>query len=488
MKLTDNKQPTILYALCFSELCDRFAFYGTSALLILFLIHAWNFSLLKATAFYSVYIALGFSLPVLGGWIADRYLGLRLSVYYGGIGMIIGNLIIAIPLHFCIYLGLAITIFGMGLFKGNITSLVNYLYPPGDSRHKGGFTIFYMAMNLGAIIGPIVCGLTAKFYNWNFSFIVNAMILTLGLSVFYYFRHHLHLEENYRIKPHSRNSQVNIILIAILLCSLLVIALMFYFPLLGNNLVGIYSICIFAGIILVATRRTMTERKKIIGLTLLCLLSVTCNAANTQIGSSLILFIDQQLRYHVFGFVVPSSSFFALQPLFIILLSPGFASLWIYLTRKQRCPSLTNLVTLGTLLSSIAFVVFALAAEVALHNNPNFSLFLIILGNLILSLSELCIVPTISAAIAEYSPQNMSGTMMGIFYMSSAFAGYIANYMTKFNIISATKTNFILGFSKTALIIFVASILIYLISPLLNSLLKDDKLTDSINPLRSNES
>jgi len=476
-----KKHPSGLYALCFAEMWDRFSFYGTTALLILYLTHVFSFPSVRANDFYSTYEALSFALPVLGGLLADRVFGFEQSIILGALFIIIGNVILAIPAHACLYLGLSLSVAGMGLFKGNITSFVGLLYKPKDTRRDSGFTIFYMGMNTGAIAGPIVFGLIAHQWGWHYCFALSAILMSSGLAAFLAYRkrfviHHTPSAiKNVSPKKIAHRTRIAFFYALILITAGLIVFL-FIHPALANKTVAVFSIIAMIGVAMIALRRPALERNHILALIFLSLFAVLYFACSLQTGSSMTLFIDHYVDRHLLGFKIPTMMFSSLDPFFTIALAPFFVFLWGYLSRKRAEPSVTLKLFLGLLLSSASFAVFSLAA----HPTPfihQHQMLWIVLGNLLLGAGELVIVPPLMSAVSRFAPPDLLGTLMGMWFLSLALSGYVGSVMAK---LAIRKTTAIFGetlyrhaFLEISAIMLGASVIVFITIPWLKRMMKE---------------
>src|SRR5690606_1677081 len=188
--------PRGLYTLFFTEMWERFSYYGMRALLVLFMIDqvangGMGMTDATATAIYGIYTAAVYIVALPGGWIADRLIGMQRSIWYGGIIIMLGHFTLAIPSTWSFYLGLLFVVLGTGLLKPTVSSVVGELYPEGGARRDAGFTIFYMGINLGAFLGPLVCSFLGEQVNWHYGFAAAGVGMFFGLLQFRLTRHHL---------------------------------------------------------------------------------------------------------------------------------------------------------------------------------------------------------------------------------------------------------------------------------------------------------
>lgn len=470
-------QPKGLYVLAFIELWDRFTFYGTSALLVLFLTSYYHVSDATASDFYGVYYALGFALPVLGGFAADQFLGLKNSISYGAILIITGNFILAIPNSLFLYFGLSLSLCGIGLVKSSSTALVGTLYSSEDSHRDTGYTLFYMGMNLGAILGPIFYGLMAKTYGWHAGFLMNALLVSIGLIIFRFFfkepvrqdtqKNRLNLTAiKLKIKKKTMFSFVGILIITS-------ITWLFLNPTVANRIVGMWGLIMLFFMAIIALRRKHQERLQIGTLVVLSLLVIFNFASSLQIGSSLTLFIERYVNRDVFGYTIPTLFFNSLDPTFTIILAPVIAGLWSYLGKINKEPALAIKIFFGLIFTSISFILFSFAAHTNVKNQE-IQFTWIMLGNLFLGASELMVVPPMLAAISFLAPKQLLGTLTGMWLSSIALSGYIASVFTKLSASYSQALNditFIHTFRIIAGIMFILSVLTLFLSPIVRNIM-----------------
>lgn len=427
LKTTYFKQPRSLYVLAALEFWDRFNFYGMSAVLVLYLIHTLKIASQQATLLYGAYVALAFILPLVGGLLADRWLGFSPSIIIGALALIIGNLFLAIPLTYCLYLGLTLSVFGIGLFKSNVTALVGALYE-NDQQRESGYTLFYMAMNLGAIAGPIAFALLIKEFSWRICFIVISILMTGSLILFLKHRNQLPLQKLTKVKK----SSVSLFIIVLALSILLVTAL-FYYPYLANGLVVTLAIVALGGIVVFSLRRATIERQQLLFLLFLCILSALFFAAELQTNSTLILFIDNFVDHRWFGINIPPSFFSSVEPFFILVFAPICARFW---RRTQKNLAMEKIL-LGLLFASTSFFLFSIASLPSLVKHTE-QIILIVGGIACLGLGEVLLAPAIMATIARLAPPKMLGTLMGVWFLALALTSELAALLATM----ATKTHF----------------------------------------------
>ena len=409
---------------------ERFSYYGMRALLVFYMTRHFLFGDESAYAVYGSYTALVYATPVLGGMLADRFLGYRKAVIAGGILMALGHFAMAVAHLQVFYLALALLICGNGFFKPNISTIVGRLYQPGDPRRDGGFTIFYMGINVGAGAAPLVCGYLGETYGWHWGFGLAGVGMILGLVVFWWGQRLLGgiadppdpERLRARVAP-GLSRELSIYLgaaVVVLVCWRLVQ---------HSHAVG--SILTLTGVAVVGTlaytmltRCEPEERDRLLVISVLILVSVVFWAFFEQAGSSINLFTDRNVNRTVLGWTVPASLFQSVNPAYIILLAPLFAALWVRLARSGKEPSTPTKFALGVIQLGLGFGALYLGARSA-DQNGMVALGWLFLGYLLHTTGELCLSPVGLSMVTKLSPARIVGWMMGCWFLSSAFAQYI---------------------------------------------------------------
>jgi POT family proton-dependent oligopeptide transporter len=434
--------PRGLYVLFFSEMWERFSFYGMRALLVFYMTKAFLFSDTKAYAVYGSYTALVYATPVLGGYIADRLLGFRKAVTLGGILMALGHFAMAFESQAIFYLALALLICGNGFFKPNISTIVGRLYPKGDLRRDSGFTIFYMGINLGAGLSPLVCGYIGETYGWHYGFTLAGIGMVLGLLVF--LKNQKQLEG--KAEPPDAQllrspyllgfSREMLIYIGSVAAVLVIWQLVQATEWVGRGLSGV-GIIVAVGLISYAVFRCdRVERHKMTVAIVLTLFSIVFWAFFEQAGSSINLFTDRNVNRVVLGWEIPASVFQSVNPAFILIFAPLFARLWVTLARKEIEPNTPMKFGFGIIQLGLGFAALAYGASV--HDQGQVALFWLMVGYLLHTTGELCLSPVGLSMITKLSPAPIVGLMMGTWFLSGAFAQYIAGLIAMLTGISVS--------------------------------------------------
>lgn len=427
-------QPKSLKFLFLSESVQRFSLYGIQSILMFFLLHSLSYSTESAYTTYGIFTALSFILAILGGVLADRWLGFRRVVFIGITLSLIGNIILSLNIEALLMVGLAFVLCGFGLFLPNNSSLLGSFYSKNDHRRSRGFTIFYIGTNIGGLLGPVIYGILST-YGWHISFIVSGLFL-ISLVIFYlkfitYFK-------GYGSRPISTERRARLYNFLAYLSILLLLAGVIF--MLKNPSFGVIIITILGAlslglIILYGLSRERQERKKVFYLIGMILCTLIFFSSVFQIYTSLLMFIEQYVNREFIRWIIPSSVFTSLEPLFIVMLAPAIAYVWKRLGNKNKEPLPFIKISYGLLFGGFGFFVFALGAHHAAYNNgENISMLWIIVGNLLLGVGELFIMPTLISAITQYAPKTVKSTMMGLLYLALAFSGYFSSLIGKLTI------------------------------------------------------
>jgi POT family proton-dependent oligopeptide transporter len=444
--------PRGLSTLFFTEMWERFSYYGGRALLILFMTAAvaeggLGMSAATAAPIYGIYVAAVYLFALPGGWVADRLLGQRNSVFWGGILIAAGNFSLATPGLAFFYSGLALIVLGTGLLKPNVSAIVGDLYPEGGARRDAGFSIFYMGINIGAFVAPLVCGALGEKINWHLGFAAAGIGMVFGLIQYRYgFKF---LGDAGALKEEARSTRGQALRLAGLgVAAVLAIAALLYW--LGST--GVIPITIqgaaratgavilgvavlFFAAILVFGRLEAIERKRVVVIFLLFLGAAVFWAGFEQAASSLNLFADQRTDRVLFGWEAPTSWLQSVNPLFIIALAPVFGWLWVAL--GSRNPSIPVKFGLGLVLLGAGFLVIAWAAtytDPSMAGDPGagVSPAWLVATYFLHTCGELCLSPVGLSSITKLSPPKYVGQMMGTWFMGAALgnliAGLVAGY------------------------------------------------------------
>jgi POT family proton-dependent oligopeptide transporter len=489
-----------LFVLFFSEMWERFSFYGMRALLVLYMVQHFRYTDERAYLTYGSYTALVYTTPVFGGMLADRILGHKRAVVLGGILMAVGHFAMAFEMGF--YPALGLLIVGTGFFKPNISTVVGRLYPPGDKRRDSGFTIFYMGINLGAALAPALCGAIGQTYGWHYGFGLAGFGMLLGLGVFLWGQPLLEaVTEPAPTRPSKRRSALGLshealVYLGTLLAVVAAWQLMLNGAWVGHVLAGLGTTVVVGLTIYLVRLRSRPERARLTVALILTAFSVVFWSFFEQAGSSLNLFADRNVDrtlndditnvlHTAFGqhgnaaaMEIPASVFQAINPAFILLLAPLFSWLWVWLAQRGKEPSLPLKFALGILQLGLGFGVLWFGAENSTRNGMVHVGWLI-LGYMLHTTGELCLSPIGLSMITKLSPPSIVGLMMGTWFLSSALAEYAASLIAVLTGVHGGAGNAVLPpasvtvhtyghvFGGVAISAMVVGLLLVLIAPLM---------------------
>ncbi|WP_242917905.1 peptide MFS transporter [Pontibacter liquoris] len=422
--------PKQLYMLFFAEMWERFSFYGMKALLLAYMVTQLKFDEPKGYAILGSYAALVYTMPMFGGVIADRFLGYRRAVLFGGILMTIGHMVLAIPAGWSFFYGMAFIICGNGFFKPNVSSLVGTLYADNDPRKDSAFSIFYMGINIGAALGGLLCGYVGQKINWHYGFGLAGIFMLLGLVVFYIGKDSLQekgLPPNPAAlrKPLFSGIPTEIVIYGgTLLVIPMVVALFHRYEVMDYIMFGLGALS-FAYILYIAFQLERVARYKLFAALVLIVFSTLFWAFYEQNAGSLNLFAMRNVDMQVAGIHLPALSVNNfLPPAWVIVLSFFFAWLWPALSRKGWEPSTPLKFGLSFIFLGLGFCVFYAACLQA--DNGLIALSAFILGYFFIICGELCLSPIGLSMITKLSPANIVAMMMGIWFFASAIGEFLA--------------------------------------------------------------
>jgi POT family proton-dependent oligopeptide transporter len=428
--------PRGLRVLFFTEMWERFSYYGMRAFLILYMVApaaagGLGFADADATSIYGTYTGSAWGASIIGGLIADRFLGQYRSVLIGGIIIALGHFALAFRSLTFFYTGLALIVAGTGLLKPNVSTLVGSLYEPGDARRDAGFSLFYMGINSGAILGPIIAGYIAQRIDWHIGFAAAGVGMTLGLLQYVIGRKRLQVAIDRMAAQSTGTSSGRMPSAA---------------PEGSRGALGL----------------TALEWRRVSVIFIFFAFAILFWGAYEQAGSTLNLFADRYTRLEVMGFSFPSSWFQSVQPIFVVILAPIFA--WIWVRLGPRDPSVPTKIALGLLFMGLAFLVLVPAGAMAQSGaGVRVSPLWLVAAYFGSELGELCIYPVGMSAVTKLSPARIMGVMMGVWFLSIAFGNKLAGWAAGF--IGSIALDRLFG--GVAAILLVAAVLMFaLVKPI----------------------
>ena len=382
-----GSHPAGLYLLFFVEMWERFSYYGMKALLILYLVNAQHWSVVRAASLYGNYTALAYITPMVGGYLADRYLGARRCLVLGAVIIATGHFLLIIQGSLWFYAGLGFVVCGVGLFKPNVSTIVGQLYAIDDKRRDSGFTIFYMGISLGSLLAPLFCGYLAQAFGWHYGFAAAGVGMVLGLLTYLWGQHrYLPLY----IIPRNRPGHDQLV-----------------------------------------PKTSVGERRHLLAILLVIAITIPFWTCYEQFGSSLSLFADRHIARQFGRFVIPASWFQSVNPIFLLLFAPLVAMLWGHLRRQQREPSEPKKMIAGFLLIAAGFVAASVAgarSETILLVSPLF----FVAADAGRSLGELFVSPVGLAYITKVAPVRYGSRLMAAWFLAEGIgnklSGWLAGY------------------------------------------------------------
>ena len=516
-----SSHPKGLYVLFFTEAWERFSYYGMRALLVLYLVKHLNMERHGALEIYALYTGLVYFTPMIGGYLADKYLGARKAIIIGGSVMALGHL--AMAFDSLLYTALGLLIVGNGFFKPNISTIVGGLYEEHDPRRDGGFTIFYMGINLGAFFSPLVCGTLGETVGWDWGFSAAGIGMAVGLLVFLMGQKLLGPKG---FPPHSNRDYLNAkdyadIGIYTAASVAFVIGFIKFWSFFGPHWNAFtlthktaFSVFLIAAVLSIG--KLFTKKNKAIAMPLagaealedgdedapltwpewqriivICVISVFVIffwMGFEQAGGTLTLFADQQTNRNLMGYEIPASYFQSINPLAIMLLAPFFSILWFKIDDSKYALSTPAKMAIGMITLGIGFIVMYFGQSLAFAGDANklitvpmtngFTIFpaevyireygkvgpmWLVMVYLIHTIGELCLSPIGLSMVTKLSPARVVSLMMGIWLVSSALSNYLAGRLEE--ILSIYQMNIYVFLIITSI---GAGILLLAMTPLLN--------------------
>ncbi len=480
----EGKYPKQLWYLFTIEMWERFCFYGMRGVLVIFMTDQLGLLEKDANLKYGAIQAFIYAFTFIGGIFADKILGFKKSLVFGGLVMILGNLIIAFDPHSMFYFGITCTIIGTGFFKPNISSMVGELYKEGDVRRDAGYGIFYAGINIGGLLGGALCVYLGKYHSWSLCFLAAAIVMVIGLITYFGTKKSLEPIGNSPLAkqtPKKRTTKE----IAVYVGSIVLLPVM-YFLIHSSNFTDIfmYSIGIIALVYLgyEISKLDNSYKKKVFAAFIFIFMYLIFNAIYEQSGGSLSLFAKDNLVHDLLFFTIdPNIINNSSNSFFIILISPLAGLIWIWLAKKKIEPNTVIKFGIGFLFLSLGFFLFYSLRFFA-NDAGQSSLNLFTFTWLVITLGELCLGPIGMSIITKLSPQKLFGMMMGMWFLASAFgqffAGKIGAEMSEANTGGTLTSKLIAytdGYKDLAIYALIAGVVLIAISPLIRKLMQDVK-------------
>lgn len=456
-------QPQGFYTVTFNEVLDRFSFYGITSMLVLSMTINFNFTDKEAYALYGTFMTLVFLTPAIGGYFADRYFNHFHSVMIGLALIILGNFMFITGNLQSTFFGLSLLICGIGLLKSNNASLLGFLYTNEDKHRESGFTLYYMGMNVGAILGPLAYGFITLKYGKEYSYLSG--ILGVGFMLFLAFK-------KYRFFYETEAIQMNLVRNKSLTKSFFIaIGLIFTVYLIdmllkNNQFFEIFLVLIGIAVVTVLTRIVLSEtpqaRRNMLFLFALYGFGIFFFACSSQLTGFMMLFVNANLINNHLSHKIPTEIFASLEPLSIIIIAPVIARIMQMLKKIKEKDLIILSVGLSLIMVTIGFIFFKVSAD----HVDSFAIFLsmIILGNLFVGIGELFLAPTLMSAVAYLIDKKFQGTFMGLWPLSVALSGFFGSLIAQATATTSASADVFDTFSnafKLIVILMVIVIVVY---------------------------
>jgi POT family proton-dependent oligopeptide transporter len=491
-----GKYPRQIWSLFFSEMWERFCFYGMRGMLVFFMISQLNFHEKEANLQYGATQAFVYAFTFVGGLFADKILGFRKSLFWGGLLMIVGSLILATDPHKFFFLGIAFTVVGTGFFKPNISSMVGQLYKPNDSRADAGFSLFYAGINLGALLGGYLCiaigkgeilsGIISEAMRWNVAFGLASVVMVISLINFIFTQKRMgtiglqpgHPLAEVKAAPIPKWKEYGVYILSLIFVPIIMkmVAKTEYTDYFMWTIGPLTLIYLFYEM----SKVTASERKKLWAALVFIIFSILFWGIYEQSGGSLSIFAAKNLNKDLLG-LDPNGVNNSGGAFFIIFLAPVIGLLWIWLNKRKIEPNTIVKFGLGFIFLGIGYyVLFATRLFADLQGITSLNFFTLAL--LIITLGELCLSPIGLSIMTKLSTKNLQGMMMGMWFLASAYGQYVAGIIgaglatakegsTNYDAL-ITYTD---GYKQLGLYAVIAGVVLILISPFVKKLMQDVK-------------
>ncbi len=422
-----KKHPAALSFMFLTETWERYGFYVVQGLLVLYMTQYFGFSDDASYAILGAFTALAYISPIAGGYVADKILGFKNCILLGGLFLITGYALLALPsARVFLYPGLATIVVGTGLFKPSISSLLGYQYADKDPRLDSAFTIFYIGINLGAFLAGISSGYIREYFGWQMSFGLASVGLIIGMLTFLFGLRYI--KNPQKLDKLETKRRRNLVLLALL--AIVGLSLLLKLDNITAWLLPTFGVCLLVFLSVLSLREEGQVRSRLMLLSILIVSSVVYWMMYFQMFFSMNLFVDRLVNKEVFGLHLSTTVFYASESVFIIFFGPLFALAWTMLSRRGRNPSPYTKFILGLFFAGIGMLIAAVGTYFPNTDNlinPAFifaAYFMITVGELFLS-------PIGLSAVTNLAPKALTGMMMGIWFVAIGFGGMFAGSIAK---------------------------------------------------------
>lgn len=418
------KQPPGLAFLFFAEMWERFSFYGMQALIVLYMVKVLGFGDARASLTFGAYAAFVFLTPIAGGALADRVMGFRLAVIVGGVIIMLGHIVLALPFGSAsMFVGMAFVVVGTGFFKSSVSAVVGQLYEKDDPRRDSGFTIFYMGINLGSLLATLIVGYVGQQIDWHLGFGLAALGMAVGIAVFVGGTRHYAAQSLACPQP-------RLILPAIIaaLVAVPVLTYLLAVPDGAKLLMLVGGGLTYAYLVYRAMTAKPEYRRHLIAILIYVVFASVFWALYKQKDGPVLLLVDRAIDRHIFGFEMPSALFTSFNPFMILVLAPVFARVWAAFAARGRPVRTEVKFFLGILFASGCFALIATAAHLSASGTPA-SLLWMAAAIFLLTCGELALSPVGLSMVTSLSPPSLTGLMFGAWFLSTSFGAYVAGWI-----------------------------------------------------------
>lgn len=425
----ETGQPKGLFLLFFTEMWERFGFYTLQTIIVLYMSQSLSYSDEKTYLLYGVFGSLIYFTPVIGGYLADRLIGFQRSIMIGGALYIIGYVLTALPYEKAFFVGLSTVILANGFFKPNVSSIVGELYQRDDPRRDSGFTIFYMGINLGSLIPPLITGILVSRYGWHWGFLLAAVGMSLGMIIFFCGKKRLGMAGDVPLMSPIRKSHFAkrihyLWLILGVILTIFCLHFVFYFPKEADLLMIAASCLIVFQVMRIMRKENPEHRHKMLACLILMIIAVVFWAFYSQTFTSLMLFANRNMDKQMLGLPIDAEFTQFFNPFFILLLSPLLSGIWLWLGRRNLNPSTPVKFSLGVAFTAFGFL-FLSGATAFFGQGGLSSPWWLVCNYFFLTIGELLLSPIGLAMVTKLSPPNIVGMMMGIWFLMTS-VGFLA--------------------------------------------------------------
>jgi len=488
-----GRYPKQLWALFFSEMWERFCFYGMRGMLTYFMVTQLFMKDVDANLQYGATQAFVYAFTFIGGLFADKILGFRKSLFWGGILMIVGSGILAYDPHQFFFLGISFTVVGTGFFKPNISTMVGKLYKANDARRDAGFSVFYAGINIGALLGGYACITIGKQYSWHLAFGLAAIVMTISLITFLFTQKKLgpiglppgkgEDAAGNAATPHKSVNKkwYDYAVYAGSLAIVPVIMIMVAKTQYTDWFMYIIGPATLLYLLYEMTRYGWAERKKLIAALIFILFSILFWAFFEQSGGSLSLFAARNLDNNLLGIINldPNGVNNSANSFFVIVFAFLFSLIWIAMAKKKIEPNTVIKFGLGFLFLSGSFFTFYVTRFFA-NTQGIASLDIFTAAYLVMTFGELCLSPIGLSIMTKLSPVKLQGVMMGMWFLASAYGQYVAGLLGA-GLAKASENDtpvqklisYTEGYKQLAIYALIAGIALLIISPLVKKLMQE---------------